>query len=55
MKLFLLGLMLTIATTADAIVDMKNANYAQSWVDLEVPGTGYALNQLMPKHFRACL
>ncbi len=44
MKLFLLGLMLTIATTANAIVDMKNANYAQSWVDLEVPGTGYALN-----------
>ena len=28
----------------NAIVDMKNANYAQSWVDMEIPGTGYALN-----------
>lgn len=26
-----------------AIVDMKNANYAHSYVDIEVPGTGYDL------------
>lgn len=26
-----------------AIVDMKNANFANSWVDLEVPGSGYDL------------
>jgi YD repeat-containing protein len=26
-----------------AIVDMKNANFANSWVDLEVPGSGYEL------------
>lgn len=28
---------------AFAIVDMKNANYANSWLDLEVPGSGYDL------------
>lgn len=28
----------------NAIVDMRNSNYAQSWVDMEIPGTGYALN-----------
>ncbi len=28
---------------AEAIVDMKNANYADSWLDLTVPGTGFDL------------
>lgn len=31
------------APMAHAIVDMKNANFANSWIDLEVPGTGYDL------------
>lgn len=31
------------STPAQAIVDMKNANYAHTWVDCEVPGTGYDL------------
>ena len=34
---------LALAENAHAIVDMKNANYSNSWVDLEVPGTGYDL------------
>lgn len=28
---------------ANAIVDLKNANYADAWVDFEVPGSGYEL------------
>src|ERR1043165_3910434 len=32
-----------LSSNAHAIVDMKNANFANSWVDLEVPGTGYDL------------
>lgn len=31
---------------ANALVDMKNANFSQSYVDLEVPGTGYDLKIL---------
>lgn len=38
---FLIGTL--VATQALAIVDMKNANFANSWVDLEVPGSGYDL------------
>ncbi|MBX3034148.1 MAG: RHS repeat protein [Bdellovibrionaceae bacterium] len=29
------------ASTSFALVDMKNANYTNSWTDLEVPGIGY--------------
>ncbi|MEO0335184.1 MAG: DUF6531 domain-containing protein [Pseudomonadota bacterium] len=37
-------LLLTVsAPSANAIVDMKNANYAHTWTDCEVPGTGYDL------------
>jgi YD repeat-containing protein len=37
-------LLLTVsAPSAHAIVDMKNANYAHTWTDCEVPGTGYDL------------
>lgn len=32
-----------ISLNALAIVDMKNANFSNSWVDIEVPGTGYDL------------
>jgi YD repeat-containing protein len=32
-----------LSLQAFAIVDMKNANFANSWVDLEVPGSGYDL------------
>lgn len=39
-----LGIFLFITSiTGYAIVDMKNANYSNAWVDLEVPGTGYDL------------
>jgi YD repeat-containing protein len=32
-----------LSAQALAIVDMKNANFANSWTDLEVPGSGYDL------------
>lgn len=34
---------LVLAPTAHAIVDMKGANYSDSWTDLIVPGVGYDL------------
>lgn len=38
---FLLPLLLS--ASAWSIVDMKNANFSNTWVDLEVPGSGYEL------------
>jgi YD repeat-containing protein len=32
-----------LSLSAHAIVDMRNANYSASWVDLEIPGSGYEL------------
>ncbi len=43
MKKLTLFALLIFTTSAFAIVDMKNANFANSWVDLEVPGSGYDL------------
>ncbi|HVK60557.1 MAG TPA: DUF6531 domain-containing protein [Bdellovibrionales bacterium] len=34
---------LLMPQTGSAIVDMKNANYADSWLDLALTGSGYAL------------
>lgn len=34
---------LTMTGTAHAVVDMKNSNYADSWLDLQLNGSGYAL------------
>lgn len=36
-------LSLWISNSALAIVDMKNANYSETWVDIDVPGSGYAM------------
>ncbi len=43
MKRWLLAIALTIPTAAQAIVDMKNANYAESWLDITMPGSGFDL------------
>ncbi len=42
MRALLLGILLT-PFSAFAIVDMKSANYSESWTDLTVPGVGYDL------------
>ena len=37
-------LLVTFKTfNSNAIVDMKNANYSNTWVDFELEGTGYDL------------
>jgi YD repeat-containing protein len=36
-------LLLLAGSQAHALVDMKNANYSNTWVDMDVPGTGYAM------------
>lgn len=35
--------LLLLSSNAFALVDMKNANYAETWTDLVVPGSGYEL------------
>lgn len=39
--LFLSLLLFLVSPSSFAVVDMKNANFSQSWVDIEVPGSGY--------------
>jgi YD repeat-containing protein len=34
---------LSFTTTAHAVVDMKNANYSNTWIDFELLGSGYDL------------
>lgn len=41
MKLLLSTLVLFAAIPAMSIVDMKNANYSNTWTDITVPGNGY--------------
>jgi YD repeat-containing protein len=36
-------LLLLASVQAHALVDMKNANYSNTWVDMDVPGSGYAM------------
>ncbi len=39
----LLAVLVFFGTSAFAIVDMRNANFAETWTDLVVPGSGYDL------------
>lgn len=43
MKRALSALLLFAAVQAHALVDMKNANYSNTWIDMDVPGSGYDL------------
>src|ERR1041384_2660831 len=43
MKAIAIVLSLLVVPSAFAIVDMKSANYSESWTDLTVPGVGYDL------------
>lgn len=43
MRIILLSLLATLSLPSFAIVDMKSANYSESWTDLIVPGVGYDL------------
>lgn len=43
MKKLLAVLVFLMGAQAFALVDMKNANYSNTWIDMDVPGTGYDL------------
>ena len=43
MKLIAITFLSLFSASAFAIVDMKSANYSESWTDLTVPGVGYDL------------
>lgn len=38
-----LALAVLFSMQAHALVDMKNANYSNTWIDMDVPGSGYDL------------
>ncbi len=43
MKKLLVVIILAASVGAHALVDMQNANFTETWVDLEIPDTGYNL------------
>lgn len=43
MKKAILAVSFLLSSQAFALVDMKNANYSNTWIDMDVPGTGYDL------------
>lgn len=43
MKFSILAAALFFSVSASAVVDMKTANYAETWVDMIAPGSGYDL------------
>lgn len=43
MKKAILAVSFLVSAQAFALVDMKNANYSNTWIDMDVPGTGYDL------------
>lgn len=43
MKRALFVFLLFAAIRSHALVDMKNANYSNTWIDMEVPGSGFDL------------
>lgn len=40
---YLSFMLLAFSSVSHAVVDLKDANYANSWVDLEIPGAGYKM------------
>ncbi|MBL7669124.1 MAG: cell wall-associated protein wapA [Bdellovibrionaceae bacterium] len=45
--------LLSLSLQAFAIVDMKNANYSETWTDIEVPGGGYTMKVARTYNSRA--
>jgi YD repeat-containing protein len=43
MKKAFLAFAFLFSTQVHALVDMKNANYSNTWIDMDVPGSGYDL------------
>lgn len=53
MKRLLCTFLILMGSAAHAVVDMRNANYAESFVDIQVPGTGYSLEVLRSYNSRS--
>lgn len=43
LRIILLATLLLLPTTSYSLVDMRNANFSDSWTDIEVPGGGFPL------------
>lgn len=43
MRKAILALAILFSINVHALVDMKNANYSNTWIDMDVPGSGYDL------------
>ncbi len=43
MKKAILAIAILFSVNVNALVDMKNANYSNTWIDMDVPGSGYDL------------
>ena len=43
MKKVFIAIAILFSAQAHALVDMKNANYSNTWIDMDVPGSGYDL------------
>jgi len=52
-KWIILAIVLLVSHKTYAIVDMKNANYSHTWIDIEVPGSGYDLKVIRTYNSRS--
>ena len=43
MKKAILAIAILFSVNVNALVDMKNANYSNTWIEMDVPGSGYDL------------
>jgi YD repeat-containing protein len=43
MRIFIISALMFLAQNSFAMVDMQNANFTESWIDIDVPNTGYNL------------
>lgn len=43
MRLFLIAIVSLYMSTAAALIDMRNANYSETWTDLKINGSGFDL------------
>lgn len=53
MKLFLLSFAFFFSISSHAFVDMRNANYSNTWVDIQVDSGGYDMKVLRTYHSRS--
>lgn len=52
-KKSILAVAFLFSAQAYALVDMKNANYSNTWIDMDVPGTGYDLKVIRTYNSRS--